>query len=131
MAERGARMDESIAAMRVLWDEAAPQFEGRFVSFANVFQRPLPAQRPHPPLVIGGESPAAFRRGGPRARGTGGSQPEQIAGVRASLGEDVEITLTPGPPGPLDPRSRGSSPRPASRGSCCSRRTRRSRRWTS
>ncbi len=104
MAERGARMDESIAAMRVLWDEAAPHFEGRFVSFANVFQRPLPAQRPHPPLVIGGESPAAFRR----ARAAGAwygweYTPEQIAGVRASLGEDVEITLTPGPPGPLDP----------------------------
>ena len=56
-----------------------------------------PAQRPHPPLVIGGESPAAFRR----ARAAGAwygweHTPEQIAGVRAQLGEDVEITLTPG-----------------------------------
>ena len=104
MAERGARMDESIAAMRMLWDEAAPQFEGRFVSFANVFQRPLPAQRPHPPLVIGGESPAAFRR----ARAAGAwygweHEPEQIAERARALGDEVEITLTPGPPGPLDP----------------------------
>jgi hypothetical protein len=54
--------------------------------------------------VIGGESPAAFRR----ARAAGAwygweHTPEQIAGVRASLGADVEITLTPGPPGPLNP----------------------------
>jgi alkanesulfonate monooxygenase SsuD/methylene tetrahydromethanopterin reductase-like flavin-dependent oxidoreductase (luciferase family) len=104
LAERGARMDESIAAMRVLWDEAAPEFEGRFVSFANVFQRPLPAQRPHPPLVIGGDSRAAFRR----ARAAGAwygweQEPEQIAEVRSQLGDEVEITLTPGPPGPIDP----------------------------
>jgi probable F420-dependent oxidoreductase len=104
LAERGARMDESIAAMRVLWDEPAPSFEGRFVSFANVFQRPLPVQRPHPPLVIGGESQAAFRR----ARAAGAwygweHTPEQIAAVRAALGDEVEITMTPGPPGPLDP----------------------------
>ena len=80
LAERGARMDESIAAMQMLWDEAAPDFQGRFVSFANVFQRPLPVQRPHPPLVIGGDSPAALRR----ARAAGAwygweQEPEQIA----------------------------------------------------
>jgi probable F420-dependent oxidoreductase len=104
LAERGARMDESIAAMKALWDEAPPRFAGEFVSFADVFQRPLPAQRPHPPLVIGGESRAAFRR----ARAAGAwygweHTPEQIAEVRAALGDEVEITLTPGPPGPLDP----------------------------
>jgi len=104
LAERGARMDESIAAMKVLWDEPMPSFEGRFVSFADVLQRPRPVQLPHPPLVIGGESPAAFRR----ARAAGAwygweHTPEQIAAVREQLGPDVEITLTPGPPGPLDP----------------------------
>ena len=109
LAERGARMDESIAAMQMLWDEAAPEFEGRFVAFANVFQRPLPVQRPHPPLVIGGDSPAAFRR----ARAAGAwygweKEPEQIAELRARLGDEVEITLTPGPPGPIEPeRVRG------------------------
>src|SRR4051794_19027035 len=30
LAERGARMDEHLAAMRALWDEPAPTFEGRF-----------------------------------------------------------------------------------------------------
>ncbi len=103
-AERGARMDEHIAAMRALWDEPVPEFEGRFVSFASVVQRPRPPQRPYPPLVIGGESAAAYRR----ARAAGGwygweTPPEHVAAVREQLGPDVEITVTPAPPGPLDP----------------------------
>jgi probable F420-dependent oxidoreductase len=104
LAERGARTDESLAAIRVLWDEPTPHFEGRFVSFSNVIQRPRPVQAPHPPIVIGGDSQAAVRR----ARDAGGwygweQTPEQIAVMRERLGPGVEITLTPGPPGPIDP----------------------------
>ncbi len=62
LADRGARTDEYLAAMRTLWTEPAPSFDGRFVSFAGVFQRPQPVQRPHPPIVVGGHSAAAYRR---------------------------------------------------------------------
>jgi probable F420-dependent oxidoreductase len=62
LADRGARTDEYLAAMRALWDEPAPSFQGSFVSFSDVIQRPRPVQRPHPPIVIGGHSPAAYRR---------------------------------------------------------------------
>src|SRR2546421_12642432 len=62
MAERGARTDEYLAAMRVLWTDPAPSFSGRFVAFSGVFQRPYPVQRPHPPIVAGGHSTAAQRR---------------------------------------------------------------------
>jgi probable F420-dependent oxidoreductase len=104
LAERGARMDEHIAAMRALWDEPAPDFDGRFVAFSDVIQRPRPVQRPHPPIVIGGDAPAAYRR----ARGADGwygweRTPEQVAAVRERLGPELEITVTPSPPGPLDP----------------------------
>jgi probable F420-dependent oxidoreductase len=68
LAERGARTDEYIAAMLALWDEPVPRFEGSFVAFSDVIQRPRPVQRPHPPIVIGGASPPAFRR----ARAAGG-----------------------------------------------------------
>jgi probable F420-dependent oxidoreductase len=103
LAERGTRTDEYIAAMRALWGEAMPDFEGRFVAFSNVLQRPTPAQQPHPPIVIGGASPAAYRR----ARAADGwygweTTPEQVAAVRAELGARVEITVTPSPPGPID-----------------------------
>jgi probable F420-dependent oxidoreductase len=103
LAERGARTDEYIAALHALWDEPAPDFDGRFVSFSNVIQRPRTAQLPHPPLVIGGESPAAYRR----ARAAGGwygweHSPEQIGAVREQLGAEIEVTITPSPPGPID-----------------------------
>jgi probable F420-dependent oxidoreductase len=114
LADRGARTDEYLAAMRALWTEPAPSFEGRFVSFDGVFQRPRPAQRPHPPIVVGGHSPAAYRRAATTANGWYGVylDVEQTAaaliGLRkvadgcdrpADLG-DLEITITP--PGPLD-----------------------------
>ena len=62
LGDRGARTDEYLAAMRAIWDERAPSFRGRFVSFTEVMQRPLPVQRPNPPIIIGGSSPAAYRR---------------------------------------------------------------------
>jgi probable F420-dependent oxidoreductase len=104
LSERGARTDEYVEAMKTLWDEPTPRFDGRFVSFESVIQRPRPTQLPHPPLVFGGASPAAFRR----ARAAGAwygweHTPDQITAVRERLGPDVEITITPGPPGPLDP----------------------------
>jgi probable F420-dependent oxidoreductase len=103
LADRGARTDEHIAAMHALWDEPVPEFEGGFVSFSGVVQRPRPVQRPHPPIVIGGDSPAAYRR----ARAAGGwygweRTPEQIAAVRERLGSEIEVTLTPAPPGPIE-----------------------------
>ena len=69
LADRGARTDEYLAAMRALWDEPTPTFEGRHLSFAGVLQRPRPVQRPHPPIVIGGHSPAALRRAVERGDG--------------------------------------------------------------
>ena len=62
LADRGARTDEYLSAMRALWDEPTPRFEGRFVGFSDVLQRPRPVQEPHPPIVLGGHSPAAYRR---------------------------------------------------------------------
>ena len=49
---RGAMTDDYIAAMRALWSEGVAEYEGRFVSFADVLERPLPVQRPYPPIVL-------------------------------------------------------------------------------
>jgi Lhr-like helicase len=48
--------------MRALWTEAEPKFEGRFFRFGQIKAEPKPLQKPHPPIWIGGSSPAAFRR---------------------------------------------------------------------
>ncbi len=60
--ERGARSDEAIRVMRLLWTEAEPKFEGRFFRFAGIKAEPKPLQKPHPPIWIGGASQAALRR---------------------------------------------------------------------
>jgi probable F420-dependent oxidoreductase len=62
LEERGARMDEYVAALRALWTMRQPVFDGEFVSFRDVDAHPRPVQQPTPPLVFGGVSDAAFRR---------------------------------------------------------------------
>jgi probable F420-dependent oxidoreductase len=59
---RGRVTDEYLQAFKVLWTEDAPRFEGSHVRFANVSFLPKPVQKPHPPIWVGGESPAALRR---------------------------------------------------------------------
>jgi probable F420-dependent oxidoreductase len=68
MEGRGARSDEYLAAMRSLWEDDAPAFEGRYASFAAVDAHPRPVQRPLP-IVVGGHTDAAFRRAARHADG--------------------------------------------------------------
>lgn len=60
--ERGPMTDEYLRAMQELWTNPEPSFAGRYVSFADVEFRPPPAQKPYPPIWVGGSSPAALRR---------------------------------------------------------------------
>jgi probable F420-dependent oxidoreductase len=96
LAGRGERTDEYLDAMRELWDEPVPEFHGRFVAFAGVMSRPRPVQRPHPPIVIGGHSKAAFERAIRAGGGWFGWErtPEQVAAAAERLG-GLEITVTP------------------------------------
>src|SRR6185436_12842599 len=59
---RGAITDEYLRAIRALWTEDVPAFEGRFARFAGIRFEPKPAQRPHPPIIVGGTAPAALAR---------------------------------------------------------------------
>ena len=59
---RGAMTDEYLEAIKVLWTNEIASYEGRFVSFADVWTAPLPVQSPHPPIWVGGSSDAALRR---------------------------------------------------------------------
>jgi probable F420-dependent oxidoreductase len=62
-AERGARTDEYIAAMRELWSADKPTFKGRFVSFQGAYCRPQPVNK-SVPIIVGGHSEPAARRAG-------------------------------------------------------------------
>jgi probable F420-dependent oxidoreductase len=59
---RGAISDEYLAAIKACWADEVASFDGRFVSFRQVFTGPLPIQRPGPPVWVGGHSPGAVRR---------------------------------------------------------------------
>ncbi len=63
-AERGAITDEHIGAMRALWRDAEPRYEGRYVSFSRARMHPKPAQDGGVPIVVGGHTKAAARRAG-------------------------------------------------------------------
>jgi probable F420-dependent oxidoreductase len=60
--ERGRVTDEYLQAFKALWTEDNPRFGGQHVRFADVSFLPKPVQKPHPPIWVGGESPAALRR---------------------------------------------------------------------
>lgn len=62
METRGERMDDSLRAMRAIWTMEHPERHGPSASFHGIASYPRPIQRPMPPIVIGGESPAALRR---------------------------------------------------------------------
>lgn len=59
---RGAVSDEYIAIFKKLWSPGPVEHQGRFYSFAPLRCEPLPVQKPHPPIWIGGHSQAALRR---------------------------------------------------------------------
>ena len=61
-AERGAATDEYLQAFIELWTADNPRFEGKHVRFSDIIFLPKPAQTPHPPIWIGGQSRAALRR---------------------------------------------------------------------
>ena len=61
--DRGPRTDEYVAAMRALWSQERASFDGRFVSFRDVFCRPRPADG-RIPIIVGGDTRAAARRAG-------------------------------------------------------------------
>jgi probable F420-dependent oxidoreductase len=111
---KGARAIDYLEAMLALWTEERPAYHGRYVSFAGIQALPRPIQRPHPPIVIGGRSPQAYRRAVTHANGWYGFALDRadtaacLAGLReasaqherpAALGP-LEISVTPR--GPLD-----------------------------
>lgn len=62
LAERGARLSESIEVLRKLWGGGSVSHAGRFFRFDGVAMEPPPRQPGGPPIWCGGRSDAALRR---------------------------------------------------------------------
>jgi probable F420-dependent oxidoreductase len=61
-AERNELLDEAVAVWRTLWTGDAVSVSGRYFHASGIRQRPMPLQRPHPPIWVGGNSARARQR---------------------------------------------------------------------
>lgn len=59
---RAGRMRECVRALHSLFHDDEPSFRGKYYEFGPVKFEPKPVQKPHPPLIFGGETEAALRR---------------------------------------------------------------------
>lgn len=59
---RAERTCEYLDAMRAVWTQDTPSFRGEFCTFTPLKSLPKPVQRPHPPILFGGNSLPALRR---------------------------------------------------------------------
>ena len=60
--KRFAVMRERIEAMKCLWTEEKAEYHGEHVDFGPSYAWPKPAQKPHPPIHVGGAGLRAIRR---------------------------------------------------------------------
>src|SRR4029077_4080634 len=60
--ERGARTNQSLDIIRRALAGETVTFKSEFFDFQNVKVTPEPIQKPHPPIWLGGFTPAALRR---------------------------------------------------------------------
>jgi probable F420-dependent oxidoreductase len=59
---RGAATDEAIEVMKAVWSGAVVEREGATFTAADIRVRPLPVQKPNPPIWSGGNSVRAMKR---------------------------------------------------------------------
>jgi alkanesulfonate monooxygenase SsuD/methylene tetrahydromethanopterin reductase-like flavin-dependent oxidoreductase (luciferase family) len=59
---RMAVMRERIEAMKAIWTSDEASYAGEYVSFDRIWSWPKPAQRPHPPVLVGGDGPGVLDR---------------------------------------------------------------------
>ncbi|MGH7856428.1 MAG: LLM class F420-dependent oxidoreductase [Candidatus Binatia bacterium] len=53
---------ERIEAMKAIWGEEEAEYHGELVNFEKIWSFPKPAQRPHPPILLGGHGTKALQR---------------------------------------------------------------------
>tara|TARA_B100001123_G_scaffold353285_1_gene405208 strand:- start:9278 stop:10240 length:963 start_codon:yes stop_codon:yes gene_type:complete len=59
---RGALVNEQIKVFKEVWANDPASFDGSYYRFNEVSVTPRPYQRPHPPILVGGNSEAALER---------------------------------------------------------------------
>ncbi|MBT4686511.1 MAG: LLM class flavin-dependent oxidoreductase [Rhodospirillaceae bacterium] len=92
--ERGARTDDALEVITRTWTATDVTYDGRFTKLENFSLKPLPIQKPRPPIWVSGRSDAAMRRAAKYADGwlpymyTPEQLADSITKIRA-YGEDL------------------------------------------
>jgi probable F420-dependent oxidoreductase len=55
-------LGERVEAIKAIWSQAEATFHGEFVNFDRLQSEPKPAQKPHPPILVGGDGPTVLDR---------------------------------------------------------------------
>ncbi len=55
-------MRERVLAMKALWTEEEAEFDGEMVKLEKSWSWPKPLQKPHPPIILGGETKYTLQR---------------------------------------------------------------------
>jgi probable F420-dependent oxidoreductase len=108
---RGARTDEYIEAMRLLWSDSRVEYHGRFVDFDEVTCAPRPPGG-EIPIIVGGDTERAVNRAARLGNGyfPGSTDPETLKRLIADLREkahahgrdpaEIEVSSIFAAPGP-------------------------------
>ena len=69
MADHGTRFEsrwrllrEQVEAMKEIWTKEEAEYHGELVEFGPMWSWPKPVQRPHPPVILGGNGPNTLKR---------------------------------------------------------------------
>ena len=89
---RWTQAEEYVSAMKEIWTKEEAEFHGKYVDFPPVICNPKPFQKPHPPVLLGGNAGNVLKR---VARwGDGwipiGVNPEDIKKAKVTLSELCE-----------------------------------------
>jgi len=55
-------LKERVEAMKTIWTQDEASYAGRYVNFERIWSWPKPAQKPHPPVLVGGTGPTVLDR---------------------------------------------------------------------
>jgi probable F420-dependent oxidoreductase len=53
---------ERVLGMKEIWTKEEAEFHGEFVNFDKIWSYPKPVQKPHPPILMGGDGATTFDR---------------------------------------------------------------------
>jgi probable F420-dependent oxidoreductase len=100
-------LKERVEAMKAIWTQDEPSYHGEFVNFDRIWSWPKPAQRPHPPVLVGGAGPTVLDRvlafGDAWFASYGGADTlARAAELKARAERPIEFQVIAAPPEPKD-----------------------------